>query len=228
MFGQSAVTGDCLQGHYCRTSVTIISPVAEYAADWNTGDPADGNSTTNPITGVTNWWEVGVSSVGTSAKYGDVCEKGNICGQAVTQMTACLSGYYCPSPYMNSLDISASSPYECREGFYCKGGAYSMTPGNYIYFSTEGEDPTGDICRKGHYCPKNSAKQSSCPPSTFCPYEMALNYDDPSLPTDCIPCPEGKYCDSSAMYDLSAQDCTEGYYCSGSATTATQNQCTFN
>ena len=78
---------------------------------------------------------------------------------------------------------------ECREGFYCNGGAYSMTPGNYIYYSSAGDDSTGDICRQGYYCPVRSSKQFSCPSTTFMPYEMA------DADTDCIACPEGKYCD---------------------------------
>jgi len=94
-----------------------------------------------------------------------------------------------------------------------------MTPGNPIYWtnppdptgvSTDatGEDPTGDICRVGYYCPDNSSKQFSCDPGYFMPFEMAIDS------ADCILCPNGKYCDVSAMYDLyqdyasnPAQDC---------------------
>ena len=133
-------------------------------------------------------------------------------------MTSCTVGYYCPDPWMEQLDTAL----ECREGFYCSGGAYSMTPGNYIYYSSAGDDPTGDICRQGHYCPTRSSKQFSCPSTKFMPYEMA------ALDTDCIACPEGKYCDTSAMYDLSSKDCDAGYYCSGSSGSATQNRCDFN
>lgn len=63
-----------------------------------------------------------------------------------------------------------------------------MTPGNPNSFPSGG-DTTGNICQKGYYCPIQSSKQFSCDPGYFLPYLMA------DEPTDCISCPEGKYCD---------------------------------
>ena len=94
-----------------------------------------------------------------------------------------------------------------------------MTPGNPKYALK----PTmGDICRVGYYCPTTSSKQFACDPGYFMPYEMADEQ------TDCINCPEGKYCGVSNMSDLTAQDCEAGYYCAKNAINARQNACGYD
>ena len=46
--------------------------------------------------------------------------------------------------------------------------------------------------------------------------------------TDCIPCPNGKFCDTSGLSDLSSKDCEQGYYCQTSAVNARQNACDYD
>ena len=258
-----------MAGFYCSTASTLRSPAAVYATDWNDGNNSNGNGLCNPISSVTNWWEVGVPDVGVdyvgadgtfpyTDENGDecvpedycgedasnsatcntgscslnnlnanVCRKGHTCAQTATDLTSCTAGYYCPDPYMSTVD---TANHECRIGFYCSGGAHSFTPGNPNWFDkpsdpdASGDDSTGDICRVGHYCPANSSKQFSCGTSLFMPYEMA------GASSDCIACPEGKYCDVSGEYDLTGtnKDCDAGYYCALNAITATQNQCILN
>lgn len=173
----------------------------------------DTDPETVPINGVTNWWKI--SDVVSPA--GDVCERGNWCGNASTQMTTCYAGFYCPDPFMKAHDDSL----KCRDGHYCSGSAYSMTPGN-LFYNAANDDTTGGRCRVGSYCPEQSSKEFACDSGSFMPYEMAYDV------LDCIACPEGKYCDLSGMSDLSAQDCEAGYYCEQSATTGRQNQCTYD
>lgn len=220
MFALQATSNDCLPGYYCRTASTLRSPVAEYASDYSP-TPA-----TTPITGVTNWWKIQQTidnsnpAAPITNRNGDVCSRGSFCEGAVSSMKTCYPGYYCPDPLMKAHDATL----KCRLGFYCKAGAYSMTPGNPWYFPnpTTSPDKTGDICRKGNYCPENSSKQFTCEPGKFMPYEMA------ALVTECIACPDGKYCDVSGIYDLSTKDCDAGYYCATSAINPRQFACNYD
>ena len=169
-----------MSGTYCRTESSLRSPVLEYALDYDSDYNGSYEPTVSPIGGVTNWWHAEKTS-DSDTPNGDVCEKGNYCGNGVSSMTSCTAGYYCPDEFMKVFDSSLT----CREGFYCKSGSYSMTPGNPIYWTDPDNtpDPTGDICRVGHYCVANSSKQTTCDPGSFMPYEMA------DEATDCIDCP---------------------------------------
>ena len=114
---------------------------------------------------------------------------------------------------------------KCQAGFYCTGGSTTKTPGNPKYHASV---PTntgyGDMCRKGHYCGEQSTKQFACEATKFLPYDMA------SLASECIACPNGKYCPTAGLWDLSGttNDCEEGYYCQTSAVNARQYSCDYD
>ena len=171
---------------------------------------------------VTNFWVYNYTPPSASEYVvGDICQKGNFCPQKSTDMTSCYAGFYCPDEYQQAHDGAKT----CREGFYCKGGTFSMTPKNPVYLDNDArKDTAGDICQKGYYCPGGSSKQFSCESGTFMPYQMAL------LQSDCISCPHGKYCDTAALWDLSGttNDCDAGYYCELKAINARQNACGYD
>ncbi|KAL4218881.1 Polycystic kidney disease protein 1-like [Mactra antiquata] len=63
--------------------------------------------------------------------------------------------------------------------------------------------PDGQICVEHYYCPTNDTRMF------FCGFGFYNNNTDGTSPTDCLPCPPGKYC-YNGMYE-----CETGYYCPG-------------
>lgn len=204
----------CQAGYWCKQESTLRSPIQEYAVDWSPSPE------TSPIGTVTNWWEY--YDTDTSTERGGICTEGNYCPESSSTETPCAGGFYCPDEF-----LKAASTLECREGFYCSGGASVATPGNWFWDqdpSNAGWDSTGDICRPGNYCPANQSRQFPCSPGQFMPYVKAENVNE------CIACPAGKYCNTSGIADLTGtiNECREGYYCSGSATSDADQPCSYD
>ena len=199
-----ATATDCLAGYYCASASTLRSPVKEYAVDY----PSDGAAApdTEPIAGVTNWWNYDTSGF----TNGDVCERGNYCGINSASMTSCPAGYYCPDPFM----AAQNTAYECAAGFYCSGGAWSMTPGN-PYDAARTDGATGGLCSPGKYCDTGSTAELSCDPGFFNPNEMG------KTSAACQNCPYGRYCPNSGESDIEddSYKCAEGYYCTENSAT---------
>lgn len=64
-------------------------------------------------------------------------------------------------------------------GYFCSLGSSEPSPVS---------KPYGDMCPMGHFCPGGSGSPKPCLVGSFLPEPRA------STPTDCHPCPPGKYC----------------------------------
>ena len=74
-----------------------------------------------------------------------------------TECQPCDPGYYCPTPglqYASKL---------CDATYYCLSGVDIPNPGKI------GHKGTGDLCTKGHFCPKGTANPVPCKKGFYSP-----------------------------------------------------------
>ncbi|GKT26470.1 conserved unknown protein, partial [Aduncisulcus paluster] len=151
-----------------------------------------------------------------------------------TGCSPCPEGFYC-------LGTGDSDPSDdiCDDGYECLEGSSSPTeepcdPGYYSYYSDAGYSATVcTICPAGYYCPGATIVPEDCPEGYYCPegssgatpcpigtYNAALNGE--SEIADCLSCPGGYFCSSTAMdHDPTGNSdemCQAGFYCGGGAT----------
>lgn len=93
----------------------------------------------------------------------------------------------------------ASSP----TNHHCVSGSYS----NQMF-----------ICERGYYCPEGSIIMTACPIGTY------NGLTGRTTVSDCIDCPEGMYCYSSALV-TPTEDCKRGYYCPAGSDESTSIAC---
>lgn len=97
----------------------------------------------------------------------------------------------CPAGFMCNQSNGTTTPQLCPAGFYCKSGT--------------SDSPI--ICPTGNYCPIGSVEQKQCPIGTF------NDQTQRSTLADCLPCPEGKYCDKPALNsDRNLPNCATGKF----------------
>ncbi|XP_019743138.1 zonadhesin [Hippocampus comes] len=101
----------------------------------------------------------------------------------------CPPGQFCDRPA--STQLSDALP--CHAGYVCLGGNTSPTPSDGFH---------GYRCPAGHACPVGSATALPCEPGTYSPVSGAA---------ECIVCPRGMMCSSSAT--LEPAICPLGHYC---------------
>ncbi|XP_062606170.1 multiple epidermal growth factor-like domains protein 6, partial [Saccostrea cucullata] len=171
------------------------------------------------------------------------CEPGFYCpDKGMTNRTACPAGYYCgngsyvptacePGYFSNEThktNISDCQP--CPPGRYCQNrGATEVTgkckAGHICYGLALYDDPVynndtsgnktailwGDTCHPGYYCPEGTSVMVPCPRGTYNPDRSGT-----SEAASCKPCDPGKYCNGTALTEVTG-DCSAGYYCTGGA-----------
>ena len=119
------------------------------------------------------------------------------------QCTPCDEGKHCETP---GLTAPTSN---CSAGFYCRSGAFSATPLPLDDFhKTEGDNAAP--CDPGFYCPEGSGAPVPCPPGTIGTTSQAIS------PSDCSPCPGGKFCTGSGRSTVSGR-CAPGFFCGSGA-----------
>ncbi|XP_038155551.1 uncharacterized protein LOC119792815 [Cyprinodon tularosa] len=215
--GASSPSGLCNPGFFCREGSAAASP--------------SGNTTTVAFS----------TQIGDDSAHGDVCPAGYYCpkGSAKPQpcppgtflgrtaahskddCEACHQGWYCPLWAQTSVELL------CPSGWFCPNG------------SSSGHQP-GYLCPPGYACPDGSAEPvicsqgtfqslsgqsvcESCPPGFYCvegssvPSPCPLGYVSPLADRmslgDCLPCPSGYFCNSSALTEPSGP-CSPGHFCS--------------
>ena len=140
--GQSAVTGDCEPGYFCRTGSTSSKPYSivsdEYGpcpAGYYCPDGTHANMVACPA---------GSMQPINNANYGTYGLTDNSLADANGVCLSCPPGYYCASTGMTAVtDL-------CSVGFYCELG------------SDQAEPPT-TFCSATEYCPQGSYKANDCP-----------------------------------------------------------------
>jgi hypothetical protein len=178
---QTAVTGDCTQGYFCTRKATTATP-------------------TNP-----------------STEGGDICPAGFYCETGAiaptpcppgtytlssetgrydesTHCSACPQGYYCPFRGATDIDlgIGVDNSYKCLAGYVCVLGSALPNPiGDY--------PAVGYPCPVGTYCVEGAVSEEDCDAGMYNPY---------TAQGECLDCPAGKKCPSTAMDAY--ESCDEG------------------
>lgn len=177
------------------------------------------------------------------------CPAGYYCFAGVTAGTICPKGFYCPEGsnmpipcprgyYGSSTGLSAPTCSGfCAAGFYCDmvedlTTYYTSTHivGSFpcvnhrVVSITDHHCVTGSTsnnmfqCSKGYYCPEGSTIETACPIGTY------NSFVGKSSLSDCLDCPAGKYCYSSALI-TPTENCQQGYYCPAGSDESTQLAC---
>ena len=84
--------------------------------------------------------------------------------------TICPPGEFCSQSGLSAPNGS------CYAGFYCTNASEEANPIN---------QPYGDECLVGHYCPEHSHMPTPCPPGTYNPDIQMTNI------SSCLPCDPG-------------------------------------
>ena len=119
---------------------------------------------------------------------------------------ACTSGHYTNSTHQSVCHV-------CPEGYYCL--PVNVTDPPYTGYN---------LCPQGFYCPNGTGLNwKKCPAGTY------SNRTGLSRASQCIPCPEGKYCDGTESTTFSGS-CDGGYYCTSGVdvNNPTYNESYFN
>jgi hypothetical protein len=132
---------------------------------------------------------------------------------AATCSGFCAAGYYCDmvedlTTYYTSTHIVNSFPCVNHR-------VVSITDHHCVTGSTSNNMFQ---CSKGYYCPEGSTIETACPIGTY------NSLTGRSSLSDCLDCPAGKYCFSSALISPT-EDCKQGYYCPAGSDESTAIPC---
>jgi hypothetical protein len=220
-YGNSAKTGNCEAGYYCKTNSFSNRPTEDSG---NYGPCPKGHycpaKTQDPIACPAGKY---IDFLGASAA-GDCksCLPGKYwAGTGNTQPDGdCDVGYYCPGG-----DDTNTPTTEWAAGQYCPVGSALNTKwaaGTYQAAAKQGScDPwpagkywvigtsTPADCPAGYYCPQGTKYAHQYP----CPHGKYNKLTNKQAETDCLTCPAGKVCEFSGTADETATVCAAGYYC---------------
>ncbi|XP_055369802.1 uncharacterized protein si:ch211-286b4.4 [Betta splendens] len=124
----------------------------------------------------------------------------------------CPPGFYCPEGTEEALQCPANTIrrlpgggslqdcLSCPPKYWCKPG-----------------DPVLHLCPAGHYCDglPGSDFSGGTGPRPCSPYTYRASPGAGSK-GDCLPCPPGSHCNSTALTDYTSTPCPPGHWCSGS------------
>ena len=188
---------ECIEGYYSKEGWSSCQPcLAGYFCDTN-GTTYDDMITENRCTDGRNCEEGTIDQT----LDADVCERGFVCVDGVTDAIPCPPGTYQPNKGMSKLRLPGglSDCIKCPAGYFCQEAAW--------HYNTNYE------CDKGFYCPDDIPN----------PYALELEgIDDTTYGPDIIgsygpqqaPCPAGTYSDERGTKTMEdCKDCSEGYYC---------------
>lgn len=162
-----------------------------------------------------------------------ICSSGYIClsgsatdqpnGTSPTQGRPCDAGFYCPAgaldpvacPNGTIVYTGFSTVIDLALGSYGINYSKPMLATGASTVATCQQCPPGFLCVDsillecpvGFYCPVGSSEPHPCPTGLVSSSSRA------AAPTDCLPCPAGKYCIYNASSRRTAFDCTVGHYC---------------
>lgn len=126
-----------------------------------------------------------------ATSIGGRCNAGQFCPPGSESPQQCLPGHYC------DVDALANVTGECDAGYYCNVSSTLKNPVNETF---------GDICPKGHYCPRASSSPIACQEGEYSDWFGNHNI------SSCLPCTAGMYCAGPGR-DLPNGDCDVGWFC---------------
>ena len=98
------------------------------------------------------------------------------------------------------------------KGFYAKGigaNSCSVCPAG---FQCIGSPVSPQSCPKGYYCLEGNSSSTVQGRSQVCPLGTYGASKNLKKPTECLPCPPGKYCDGSVIGNYTGL-CNAGFWC---------------
>ena len=122
-----------------------------------------------------------------SGSISDVLIRNNNTADYEKTCIPCPAGLYCPYLNITSTEPTDGGAQECKAGFFC----------------AEGSDSQNTQCSQGHYCPKATPVEVSCPYGT---YQQEVGQ------SICIDCPRGFFC-NIAEGTIFPEICLRGHYC---------------
>ena len=184
--------GPCPAGGYCDTGSYEAEPCPQGTYQNTTGSRTVDDCIACPI----GYYCAGEAQPGVTGP----CDAGFYCtGKAYTpQQFAAPAGYF--------TGVGYSAPEACDIGYYTPGPNYteclSCPAGAYCP-----EQATDEYigCPAGAYCEEGSYSYTLCPAGT---YSNVTNLESLS---QCIPCPEGQYCDTNGLTEPTG-DCASASY----------------
>ena len=243
--GLTAPSGTCDPGHYCLAGAISASPVASdcpagYTCSATQGYNNASDTCTGSICPPGFYCPAGLTgpkpcppgtalpSSGASAPSACLpCSAGFFCNKAAevsTTANVCTAGRFCPGGDIEPTNVcpagsfcpaGASGPTACPPGRYCPATGGNTTLQCPMRFFCSGSTVSPTICPQGFFCGAGQSvgTVNRCPVGTF-GASTGL-----ATASDCIECPAGEYCGSTALTSPTTQ-CSAGFFCSGGATTS--------
>ncbi|OAF70026.1 hypothetical protein A3Q56_02216, partial [Intoshia linei] len=187
---------DCPDGYYCKTTLDLNGKTV--GVDIPVACPAGSYCPSKTTSAAEFLCPIGTYSIKTklvSSHLCDLCAAGKYCStQGLSSATGdCTKGYYCISGAKTPSTVDFNTVIKCEVGYYCPLGA---------------QNPI--LCPKGSYCEIKSSVDTKCPSGTYNRLTGSVTL------SECLKCPNGKYCQSVGLKNVEG-DCSTGYYCKSGA-----------
>ena len=144
-----------------------------------------------------------------NAGRGEVCPIGFVCENGL--INKCNARQMC-SKYG---EIAATELLVCPEGYFCPEGTTVELTLIESQLNLTGLINGPTLCNQentGVYCPSNSSEPTKCPVGEW--FTSTGSVDSGISDHTCIPCPDGRACTVTGIYDPDdAVNCSPGYYC---------------
>ncbi|CUE73353.1 membrane-associated protein, putative [Bodo saltans] len=205
------VTGNiCPEGYYCLTGTASPTPCPA-----GTFSNSTGLSAVNQCQNCSSGMYCGVAAL--RAPSGE-CSAGYYCPGGQTTPTPfgleCLGGKYCPAGTTYPLDCpngtyvpptltGRATCFSCPAGFFCNLIQQQLSP-----YNKPATMVLPVTCPRGYYCRTGTSDDAEypCLPGTF------SNVSGLSLPSDCMACTTGHYCQLPGQTQPGGL-CEPGFYC---------------
>ncbi|KAF4141759.1 hypothetical protein GN958_ATG09004 [Phytophthora infestans] len=239
----SKACSTCEAGYFCYSEATSAANMRSNAVGWSAPGALYGtcyNGTYCPA-----------GSDSEPALEMDACPPGYYCPTATPSPVICPAGTYSNFTGQDSMSDCTPTPAGyfslagaleptgvCSPGFYCPLRSTSRTqvpcPARYYLNRTMGQSEDDcALCVSGSYCPIGTAYPVTCPAGFYCrtgiaspepcPIGTYANATGLRSVEDCLQCPPGMYCDSTAL-TVPRGLCDPGYFCTlGAYTSAPMN-----